>query len=479
MSHATLSARLPTTIIALCISVLMQTVAYGQDSQQAAGISIGQSQEEDAQPASEEALSATAQPRAESRPRYEYSTLGDPLVEGVPIKSELVSEYEGTYWYDLAKPVGWLQVVQQIPGDRVASNKTVPCTAWLVAKDVVLTAWHCMPGLLKDDRDLGYEWVDASVTFLHDETSNRPERYTVSGVLESDPALDYALLTLAIKDGQTAPGDKYGIIRVLKSRLDGDRSYLNGGTRKRPRYIIHHPHGFFKMILKDATCREFVSQPESHFMLHQCDTRGGSSGAPVLAFQRTEEGKILDQIAVGLHVRGIDGGLSSSAQYNRAIRIDKIVAKSRLLRSIACEVDGFNQEDVFCPDIYFPRPEVIYFERDSSELGTYARFKLDLFVRALNEQNFFERNDLGRYEHCPLEIFGHVEQQDGLSSLYANGLSLRLAQTVRTYLAGKGVPQDMMTVEYRGIEEPVTSSAIPWRNLLNRRVEVFVSRISC
>jgi chemotaxis protein MotB len=53
-------------------------------------------------------------------------------------------------------------------------------------------------------------------------------------------------------------------------------------------------------------------------------------------------------------------------------------------------------------------------------------------------------------------------------------LSQRRAQSVRDYLVGKGIPQDLITAQGKGPDEPVADNGSVEGRAQNRRVEIVV-----
>jgi V8-like Glu-specific endopeptidase len=167
-------------------------------------------------------------------------------------------------------------------------EKVFACTAALIAKDLILTNAHCIPGrtgiVRKANIRFGYlEYGGAgSEQFEVDTTA-----------VETDSTLDYSIVHV-----QGNPGGEFGII-IHPLRAARDNESL---------YIIHHPGGQPQKLTR-AFCRAFPYEATEAFTIkHQCDTMPGSSGSLIFAAS--------DGAIVGLHHTG---GLNPSDEksYNR------------------------------------------------------------------------------------------------------------------------------------------------------------------
>jgi outer membrane protein OmpA-like peptidoglycan-associated protein len=102
----------------------------------------------------------------------------------------------------------------------------------------------------------------------------------------------------------------------------------------------------------------------------------------------------------------------------------------------------------------------LLFKTGRSDLKPAATAKLDEIARALQ----------GKQQ--PLVVYGHT---DGVGSHDSNmELSDRRAQTVRDYLVRKGIPQELITAQGKGPEDPVADNASVEGRAQNRRVEIVV-----
>lgn len=256
--------------------------------------------------------------------------------------------------YTMGLPIGHLVVTaRRNAGDEIIRS---PCTAFMVSADVIMTAWHCLPGLPQNVRDAGYKFSEAHVVFKFDEENNASghEYSKVVSVLESDRALDFALARI-----DRPMGTSLGVVRVL--------SNATALLDKEQISVVHHPYGARKLILDDTKCKLATGlYDQAGYVAHRCDTRGGSSGAPLMLAERVLDDQSMYEavdyklpIAVALHTRGLGRGLESVSDYNFGIRMEAIVAKSAYLQAIACKAFG---SEVRCPKLDLARPPGAFFD---------------------------------------------------------------------------------------------------------------------
>jgi outer membrane protein OmpA-like peptidoglycan-associated protein len=79
---------------------------------------------------------------------------------------------------------------------------------------------------------------------------------------------------------------------------------------------------------------------------------------------------------------------------------------------------------------------------------------------------------LQRYPGTEVLIVGHTDNVG--SDDYNMGLSLRRAQSAKTYLMGRGIPGERIRIEGRGELEPVSDNSTEAGRQLNRRVEIAI-----
>lgn len=169
------------------------------------------------------------------------------------------------------------------------------CTAFLVTADLMLTNQHCIASPAELD--------SALVDFDFDKATATPVTYRLKELLQTDFALDYALVRLERPISRPP-------LR-LDSSLPRDQEQL---------LIIQHPGGEPKQVSildckVDGTSVQGRVEPGTDFG-HQCDTKGGSSGSPVFRFGA--------KTVVGLHHLGFDS--AGQKLINRAVHIARVIA---------------------------------------------------------------------------------------------------------------------------------------------------------
>ena len=110
-------------------------------------------------------------------------------------------------------------------------------------------------------------------------------------------------------------------------------------------------------------------------------------------------------------------------------------------------------------------PGNITFKTDSADLNSSFFSVLDSVSLVLKE-----------YEKTIVEVAGHTDSTG--SDQYNQALSERRAQTVATYLAGKGVMQQRMITVGAGESRPVATNDTTDGRQLNRRVELTLTPIT-
>ena len=200
----------------------------------------------------------------------------------------------------LARPVGRLTILSS-KGFFGIKQKGSYCTASLITKDLLLTNYHCVPGLHGKVSE-----IMLTMGYLQSRKRTGVAQYRVNPKpVEASKSLDYAILRV-----EGNPGNEWGTIK-LSSRTPGDRNSL---------FIIHHPGGFAKHISRG---RCYTSKPaiDGNDILHICDTLPGSSGAPIFDNSSRK--------VVGLHFSAV-----ALRKLNAGKRIASIAKQSSLVAGL-------------------------------------------------------------------------------------------------------------------------------------------------
>ena len=167
------------------------------------------------------------------------------------------------------------------------------CTANLIAPDVLLTNYHCIPGM---DPDSTVIRAIAVFDFLREDQTESPTFEVDISPIAADYSLDFALLRVAGN-----PGTQFGHFQLQAHSAKPNQSL----------FLIHHPAGMPKRLTR-FRCKAYAPKPYANTLFrHRCDTLGGSSGS--LLFN-------LDFEVVALHNKG---GLNNNSltSFNSGISI--------------------------------------------------------------------------------------------------------------------------------------------------------------
>lgn len=181
------------------------------------------------------------------------------------------------------------------------------CSGVAVAKDLVLTNWHCGAPLGTPD-DSAYWTVAVAHETLIDaswDDDALSADYGIGEVEAADKNLDFALLRVS-----PALASRSGIRPATIKATGPDSGQV---------YVVHHPAGLPKQLSRCAVLANSIkgwTGIEGTEFSHNCDTEVGSSGAGVFDVS----GKL-----VGLHHKGYERVGAVCDEKNKAIRIDAIL----------------------------------------------------------------------------------------------------------------------------------------------------------
>jgi hypothetical protein len=200
----------------------------------------------------------------------------------------------------LGKSIGRLRFIGDDGGSYV-------CTAFLISRDLMITNNHC----IRSDSEMRSALID----FDYDDVGSPQTGLRLKELISVDPAcnveLDFSILRLA----NPVPTDR-GFLQLIAAKPSQDEALL----------IIEHPGGEPKQISRQdcvVTNPSVVGvSPQFTDFGHKCDTKGGSSGSPVI------DTNAQDPKVIGLHHIGFDTG--SQLLVNRAVRIGAIIDCIRL-----------------------------------------------------------------------------------------------------------------------------------------------------
>ncbi|MBN8508063.1 MAG: bifunctional trypsin-like peptidase domain-containing/SEL1-like repeat protein [Burkholderiales bacterium] len=208
----------------------------------------------------------------------------------------------------IALPIGRLEIKAR---DRFGQVGVILCTASVISDRFVLTNHHCIPGLD------GFVVLAAQLRmgYLSDQ-SPAPDVYPVAlAPTETDARLDYSIVEVGNR-----PAARYGVVNLARQgALPGDDLF-----------IVHHPlNKPLQLTRKDCRVMRLTAETPSQFA-HRCHTLVGSSGAPLFSVATWQ--------VVGLHFQG--GASDTPDSYNAAKRLEAILARSPILKTLAVEAQA-------------------------------------------------------------------------------------------------------------------------------------------
>ncbi|XWN32475.1 MAG: bifunctional trypsin-like peptidase domain-containing/SEL1-like repeat protein [Devosia sp.] len=189
----------------------------------------------------------------------------------------------------LGRPVGRLAIHLNANGEDTLGF----CTGVLIDEELLLTNHHCLAN------NPSGRVVDALLWMGYLAPRNREgvRQYGVDVVpVETNPGLDYAIHRV-----RGRPGRDWGTVTLAADRPVRARQSL---------FVVHHPAGRSQHV--SLACASGEPAVEGDDLLHQCDTLGGSSGAPVFDNET--------RTMVGLHYTAVVVGELNAAKTLAAIR---------------------------------------------------------------------------------------------------------------------------------------------------------------
>lgn len=262
---------------------------------------------------------ALVMPSSVETPRYSTQVPGRPTYS-------LLFDYKGSTPEQtqrvrrLGDRVGFLIGFGPDPSGTI---KSWCCSGVNLTSDLVLTNWHCgAPERSRSDAYWHSTFCRKVLVDMSWDGDQNGREFNCSVVEASSENLDYAVIRIAPALASAA--------RIAASApLAIASAPVNGGDRIR---IVHHPECKAKQVSQNCTVRD-ATHPNWHHdkttppppatdFTHDCDTEGGSSGAPVF----TQSGAL-----AGLHHLGFgktpDGQCDKK---NKAVHIQAILSDIKI-----------------------------------------------------------------------------------------------------------------------------------------------------
>lgn len=172
------------------------------------------------------------------------------------------------------------------------------CTGFLISADTLITNEHCVNSVASAQG--AYATFDAEAGV----SESMRETVDCSEFLGSDAALDYALLRC-----QTRPGDRHGVV-TLSAAVPANGDAI---------YVVHQNCDYYANANcspdKKVSVGNIVGVDSEEYS-YDADTLGGSSGSALF------DG---NNHVIGLHHVGVGGDQMGRGQYNRAVRMNRLL----------------------------------------------------------------------------------------------------------------------------------------------------------
>ena len=198
----------------------------------------------------------------------------------------------------LSQAIGRLDILYRGRG-------VVTCTASVISPEYILTNEHCLPGpktLGRPDRAsllMGYYTSDEAGT----------QRYEVDvEPIEASRRLDYSILRVFGK-----PSSRWQTVKMAATDPTDLSSLL----------LIHHPNGKQKHVTRGG-CRSAQPATNESKLRHTCDTKPGSSGAPIVSAS--------GGVMLGLHFGGPKN--PQPGDVNLGSRVASLAEDSLIIRQL-------------------------------------------------------------------------------------------------------------------------------------------------
>ncbi|WP_267243424.1 trypsin-like peptidase domain-containing protein [Streptomyces sp. PR69] len=187
-------------------------------------------------------------------------------------------------------------------------------TGWLIAPDLLVTNHHVVNArtssggarVLATPDDLALQARHTHARFDYEGEDGETEEARAVGLLASDPQLDYAVLRMA-------PGPSRPVLSLAAAPLKvaaGEVAAVN---------IIQHPGGLPKRV---ALRNNLVYEADERDVRYFTDTRGGSSGSPVM----TDDWKVVALHRGTRRVENVSFQGRSTAFVNVGTQISAVLA---------------------------------------------------------------------------------------------------------------------------------------------------------
>lgn len=230
---------------------------------------------------------------------------------------------------EIGSAIGQLETILEVDGRRLSG--AYGCTATLIAEDIIITNYHCVP-----NQESRIELVNAFLRMDFVTAGESGDIYPVDiRVLESSERLDYAILRV-----ENSPGRIYGFVPLrYRSAVENEELFMIHHTRAKPKQITRRNCTLLKRsqleqlpIEMVGEFRQFNTETDK---AHRCDSEEGSSGALVYAYS--------DGAVVGLHFAGTSSQLPIQQRANIFVDIAALVEQSPQLRSLAQPMNAGSQ----------------------------------------------------------------------------------------------------------------------------------------